>query len=101
MKKKNSVENLARAHVFYNGHVQGIGFRYTAERLALELGLVGWVKNIADGRVEIVCEGPRETLELFLKKIAESPLGPHIKKRVCEWETPTHEFGDFSIEFCL
>jgi acylphosphatase len=101
MKKKNGAAEEVRAHVFYSGRVQGVGFRYTAERLALELGLVGWVKNLADGRVEVVCEGPKEAVEIFLQRIAESALAPHIQKRVCDWEKPTHEFKDFSVEFCL
>lgn len=90
-----------RAHIFYTGRVQGIGFRYTAERLALDLKLVGWVKNLPDNRVEVVCEGPKEKVELFLEGIKESSLGPHIKKTACGWETPTNEFKDFSVEFCL
>jgi len=96
-KEKNS--RLSRAHVFYNGRVQGIAFRYTAERLALGRGLVGWVKNLPDGRVEIVCEAPRTTIELFLEDIQKSPLGAHIKKTDCSWEKPMNTFVDFCIEF--
>ena len=51
-----------RAHVFYSGRVQGVGFRYTAQALALDLGLVGWVKNLPDNRVELVCEGTKEII---------------------------------------
>jgi len=43
-----------RAHVYYSGSVQGVGFRFTAEDLARQNNLTGWVKNLADGRVEIV-----------------------------------------------
>lgn len=89
-----------RAHVFYSGRVQGVGFRYTAERLALDLRLVGWVKNLPDGRVELLCEGPKEKIERLLGEIQGS-LGPTIRRINCEWEKPTHEFKDFSIEFCL
>ena len=97
---KKELLNTCRAHVFYSGRVQGVGFRYTAERLALDLRLVGWVKNIPDGRVEIVCEGPKEKIELLLQGI-QSSLGATIRKIDCEWEKPTHEFNDFSIEFYL
>ncbi len=100
MAKKEMI-STHRAHIFYTGRVQGIGFRYTAERLALDLKLVGWVKNLPDNRVEVVCEGPKEKVELFLEGIKESSLGPHIKKAACAWEAPTNEFKDFSIEFCL
>ena len=101
MKKKKAAAAECRAHLFYSGQVQGIGFRYTAERLALELGLTGWVKNLPDGRVELVCEGPKEKIELLIERIPKSNLGPHIRKAVCEWETPTNEFDDFRVEFCL
>ena len=90
-----------RAHIFYSGRVQGIGFRYTAEKLAADLGLVGWVKNLPDGRVEILCEGPKDRIELLLQDIQQSALGPYIKKTQCDWEKPTHEFKEFCIEFCL
>ena len=89
-----------RAHVVYSGRVQGIGFRYTAERLALGHGLVGWVKNLPDGRVEVVCEAPQGTIDLFLEDIQKSPLGAYIKKTDCTWEKPTNKFTDFCIEFC-
>ena len=91
---------ISRAHVFYSGRVQGVGFRYTAEQFALELELVGWVKNLPDGRVELVCEGPKEKIELLLEKIRSS-FGAVIQKAACDWETPTHEFQDFGVEFVL
>ncbi len=89
-----------RAHVFYSGRVQGVGFRYTAERAALELGLVGWVKNLPDNRVELVCEGSKEKIDELLRLIAQE-LGLSIQKTVCGWEPPTHTFKDFSVEFHL
>jgi acylphosphatase len=81
--------------------VQGVGFRYTVEKIAMDLGLVGWVKNLPDGRVELVCEGPKEKIESFFKNIQMSSLGQYIKKVDTSWERPTHEFCDFRIEFCL
>jgi acylphosphatase len=98
-KKITSVTH--RAHVFYSGRVQGVGFRYTAERLALDLKLVGWVKNLPDGRVELVCEGGKEKIEQLLEQIAQSSLKPVITRALCQWEKPTGEFKDFVIEFCL
>jgi len=90
----------ARAHVFYSGRVQGVGFRYTAERLAMELVLNGFVKNLPDGRVELVCEGPKKQIESLLDKIKINPaLGQHIRKASCAWENPTGEFSDFRVEF--
>lgn len=99
-KKKNAVPE-ARAHLCYTGRVQGVGFRYTAERFAHDLGLTGWVKNLPDNSVEIVCEGDKATIEQLLALIQKSPLGPHIKKCACDWQKPTGEFTDFQVEFYL
>ncbi len=99
--RKKRLASTHRAHIFYSGRVQGIGFRYTAEKLAADLGLVGWVKNLPDGRVEILCEGPKDRIELLLRDIQQSELAAYIKKTQCDWGKPTHEFKEFCIEFCL
>ena len=88
-----------RTHVFYSGRVQGVGFRYTAESVAHRLGLTGWVKNLPDGRVELVCEGPKENIDKFLVEIQEGFMGRHIKKADCVWEQPLRQFKDFRVEF--
>jgi acylphosphatase len=90
-----------RARVFYSGRVQGVGFRHTAEEVALALGLQGWVRNLHDNRVEVVAEGSKEAIETFLDRIRSGHLGPHIKKCDCSWEKPTGEFSDFCVEFCF
>lgn len=98
---KKPVKDIQRAHVYYSGRVQGVGFRYTAEGLALDLKLVGWVKNLPDGRVELLCEGPKPNIEELFSRIQKSILGRHIKKADVFWEKPTNEFTDFTVEFCL
>ncbi|MGH7197623.1 MAG: acylphosphatase [Candidatus Omnitrophota bacterium] len=97
---KKETKHTHRAHVFYSGRVQGVGFRYTAERLALELGLVGWVKNLPDNRVELVCEGSKEKIDEFLRRLTQE-LGSYVHKAACDWETPKNEFREFSVEFHL
>ncbi len=96
---KKIEKNIQRAHLYYTGRVQGVGFRYTAEGFALELGLLGWVKNLPDGRVELVCEGAKEKIEELMSRIQKSMLGKHIKKADLSWEIPTSEFSDFIVEF--
>ena len=88
-----------RAHVYYTGRVQGIGFRHTAEGIALEVGVTGFVKNKQDGRVEVVCEGSKEKVDAYLEAIRKSLLGKHITKEECGWEEPTGSFTDFTVEF--
>ena len=72
--KKKLTKEIHRAHVYYSGRVQGVGFRYTAEGLALDLKLVGWVKNLPDGRVELVCEGPKEKIEQHGCELADPAI---------------------------
>ena len=96
---KKTVKNLIRARVFYSGRVQGVGFRYTAERFALELGLRGWVKNLPDNRVEILCEGPKEKIEELFLNIQRSSLGAGARQGDSRWEDATGEFKDFRIEY--
>jgi len=68
-------------HVFYEGRVQGVGFRYTARRIAEGYDVTGWVRNLPDGRVEMKVQASEEAeLEAFLREIAvESPLAGHIR----------------------
>ena len=85
-----------RVHVYYSGSVQGVGFRFTAERLASKLGLKGWVRNAEDGRVELVCEGEPADIEEFLKKISEV-FGGYIRDTSIERSAANGEFEDFDV----
>src|SRR5258708_33075969 len=57
--------------VRYSGNVQGVGFRATAVMIARDHPVVGWVKNLADGRVELLAEGSPDAVEKFLKAIRD------------------------------
>lgn len=69
-----------RIHAYYSGQVQGVGFRFTAERLAVDLGLSGWVRNLSDNRVELLCEGKEEDLHEILAKI-DKRLSGYIRQK--------------------
>ncbi len=85
-----------RAHVFYSGDVQGVGFRLSAMRIASGLGLSGWVRNLGDGRVEVVCEGKDQSINLFLEKIV-SMFKIYIRDTVIELSPATGEYEGFDI----
>ena len=87
-----------QAHVYYSGRVQGIGFRYTAERVAEELNVTGWIKNLDDGRVELIAEGNEETLKDFLAQLS-SIFSRYIQDVQINWEPSTGEFRGFGVKF--
>lgn len=85
-------------HVYYSGRVQGVGFRYTAQNLARELGIYGWVKNLDDGRVEICLEAEEEKLRQFLTRTSEY-FKKYIRDTDIEYSAATGEFKNFEIKF--
>ena len=76
--------------------VQGIGFRYTTQRFAADLGLVGWVRNLKDGRVEVLAEGPQKDLEKFMEKLADH-FGAYIKGKAVNYQPSEGTFKNFQI----
>ncbi|MEK0448965.1 MAG: hypothetical protein RL088_1233 [Verrucomicrobiota bacterium] len=70
---------MTARHVFYEGRVQGVGFRWSAKNLARGFDVTGWVKNLPDGRVEMQVCGDSDEVEAFLEAMEESELKSHIK----------------------
>ncbi|MEP6777969.1 MAG: acylphosphatase [Chthoniobacterales bacterium] len=67
--------------VFYEGSVQGVGFRYSVKQIAKGFDVTGSVRNLRDGRVELIAQGIEDEVRAFLTAIAESELRAHIKKQ--------------------
>ena len=89
--------NRHRVQVFYSGHVQGVGFRYTVKSVARGFEVTGTVKNLADGRVELVAEGTREELEAFQQAIRESEAGSFIRDERLSWQPANGGLRGFEI----
>ncbi len=85
-------------HVYYSGRVQGVGFRFTAEDIAQDLGATGWVKNLRDGRVEVAAEAEEGLLKEFLERINKY-FSRYIQDVDIKWFPATGEFKDFGIRF--
>jgi acylphosphatase len=84
-------------HIYYSGKVQGVGFRYTTKNVATGYEVTGIVRNLADGRVELIAEGLKDELEAFQQGIRESGLGPFITNEHLSWEDAKGEFRGFEI----
>jgi acylphosphatase len=80
------------------GSVQGVGFRYSACREALSLGIVGWVRNLESGDVEVWAEGEGPALADFREWLEEGPPGAWIGSVGVEAVEPTGRYATFSIE---
>jgi acylphosphatase len=86
-----------RLHVLYSGRVQGVGFRYTAKNVATGFEITGIVRNLPDGRVELVAEGLKDELEGFQQAIRESGLGSLIAREDSTWDDAKGDFRGFEI----
>ena len=86
-----------KLHNFYSGRVQGVGFRYSVKALAPGFEVTGVIRNLPDGRVELVAEGEHEELEAFRKAIQDSEIGRFIRQEEPTWSKAQNEFRGFEI----
>lgn len=87
-----------KLHIFFEGRVQGVGFRFTAYSLAHKFNIKGWVRNLRDGRVELVAEGQEKDMEFFLTELNKEFKG-YITNSVVEKSTHQESFNDFQIRY--
>jgi acylphosphatase len=76
---------VRRLHAVVSGRVQGVGFRASAQQGAQRLGLAGWVRNLADGRVELEAEGPPEILDQLLAWLRKGPSLGRVDSVEADW----------------
>ena len=86
-----------RVHALVEGIVQGVGFRQATMYRAQHLGLVGWVKNRRDRKVEVIAEGSRDKLDELLQWLHEGPPASVVRRVNVTWERATGEFIDFYV----
>lgn len=83
----------------FAGRVQGVGFRFTVCGLAVGRAVNGWVRNAADGAVELRVEGARGEVEELLADVRASPVGPGIRSEQLSWSAPQGLPRGFHIRF--
>ena len=88
---------MERMHLHISGYVQGVFFRMHTQQTASSMGLFGWVRNTADGSVEVMAEGEPASLQKLLTWCRRGPPSAHVTDITEEWEPATGEFTDFSI----
>lgn len=88
--------DFERRDVYYSGHVQGVGFRYNAQRVASRFDVTGYVQNLSDGRVRLIVEGKPREIGLLLDAIEDS-MRSNIDNVESSSDDYVGEFEGFSI----
>jgi len=83
--------------IFYSGSVQGVGFRYTTKFVAAGFEVSGTVRNLPDGRVELIAEGARAELEAFRAAIRDAGLAGFIRDENVAWSDAQDDLHGFEI----
>jgi len=88
---------MLRIHVFISGMVQGVSFRSTTIKIAKSLGIKGWVRNLPDGRVEIIAEGKKDKIDVLIEFLKKGPPAAKVDNVDVKIEDYKGEFKDFNI----
>ncbi|MBE7557925.1 acylphosphatase [bacterium] len=81
------------------GDVQGVGFRYFTQRQAARMNLVGWVRNLPDGDVEVYLEGEEDDIRRMIQILSRGPDYARVDEVKETWRTPSGSFSDFRITY--
>jgi acylphosphatase len=88
-----------RVHAIIHGRVQGVFFRASTQEKAIELGLTGWVRNRADGKVELLAEGEKEKLEKLIEWCRIGPKHAQVTNVETRWEPYAGQYNEFIINY--
>ena len=91
-----SALSTQRKHCYYSGRVQGVGFRYTVKNIAMRFDISGYVRNLPDGRVELIIEGPSDEIDQMLHAVDDRMNG-YIRNVEANSFPATAEFSHFHI----
>jgi acylphosphatase len=94
-------DEIIRVHIHIKGRVQGVGFRAHVEYFALQIGVLGWVRNIGRNTVETAAEGTREQIDQFIEMVKTGPPGSRVDEANVEYESPTGRLDGFSVKHSL
>ncbi len=90
-------QETKRFHAFVKGFVQGVGFRFFVFQYGVNLDLKGWVRNNFNGQVEVLAEGPKDSLDILMEKLKEGPQMAHVDYVDVDWEEAKGDLPSFTI----
>jgi len=99
MFRRGKVTLKVRARILVSGRVQGVFFRSETQDEAIRHGVTGWVRNLPDGRVEVVLEGEKENVEKVIEFCKRGPPGAKVTKVNVHWQNFTGEFENFKVKY--
>ncbi|OLC73222.1 MAG: acylphosphatase [Deltaproteobacteria bacterium 13_1_20CM_2_69_21] len=88
---------MTRADLLISGRVQGVFYRASAQQEAMRLGLMGEIRNLPDGRVEAVVEGPKERIEEFIEWCKRGPPAAEVEHVGVRWSAARGDFRTFMV----
>jgi acylphosphatase len=89
---------IVRVHIWVKGRVQNVGFRAHVEYHALQIGVVGWVRNVGRDKVETVAEGVRSKIEQFVEIVKKGPKVSRVDETTVEYGEALGELTGFSVK---
>jgi acylphosphatase len=90
-------DTKVRLHAVIDGRVQGVGFRFFVIERALPLKITGWVRNTAEGQVEVLAEGEEQNLKHLLDALRTGPRAAYVTNVNVDWQTANGEFARFDV----
>ncbi len=91
---------VSRLHALISGRVQGVSFRYHTLHVAQSLGVTGWVRNLPDGRVEVLAEGDGQKLQRLEQFLRRGPPAARVTDFYCRWDdAPEGSFAEFELRW--
>ncbi|MGD2063783.1 MAG: acylphosphatase [Nitrospirota bacterium] len=90
---------MKQLHAFVSGRVQGVFFRASTCDEGRRLGLVGWARNLPDGRVEVVAQGAQAALQAFITYLHQGPAAARVDEVELRWDEPDAGLHDFGVRY--
>jgi acylphosphatase len=92
---------ILRVHMWVKGRVQAVGFRAHVEYYALQIGVLGWVRNIGQDTVETVAEGTRMQIDQFIEMVNKGPTASRVDEARVKYEPTTGRLDGFTVKHSL